>query len=366
MAAGGTTTHHHRRRTARRVSKGLVSLALNDRPGVNADTRARIRSAADDIGWRPNAAARSLTSRRTSALGLVVKRDPSIIETDPFFAAFIAGLEAVLSERGQVLVLSVVADADAEERSYRTLAGDGRVDGFIITDLRRADPRVALVAGLGSVAVTLGEPDVPSDFPAVRREYERGIDDLVRYLADLGHTRIAHVAGNDDMLHGQARRQQFERTAHALGVQASVAPTDFSPEAGAAATEALLGRARSSAPPRSSTATTPWPSRAWRSRSASASACRTTSRSPASTARRSAGTCTRPSPRSTTIRRSGDASSRPPSSTSSTARTPSTAHSPRRASSSGVPPGHRPEPGLTGSTTDPNAAPTKESACNAA
>ncbi|GAA3337956.1 LacI family DNA-binding transcriptional regulator [Curtobacterium pusillum] len=223
------------------VSKGLVSLALNDRPGVNADTRARIRSAADDIGWRPNAAARSLTSRRTSALGLVVTRDPSIIETDPFFAAFIAGLEAVLSERGQVLVLSVVPDADAEERTYRTLAGDGRVDGFIITDLRRADPRVALVAELGSVAVTLGEPDVPSPFPAVRREYEHGIDDLVHYLADLGHTRIAHVAGNDDMLHGHARREQFERTAEALGVRAVVTPTDFSPEAGASATEDLLG-----------------------------------------------------------------------------------------------------------------------------
>lgn len=225
------------------VSKGLVSLALNDRPGVNQATKERIQAAAAEIGWRPNPAARSLTSRRAYALGLVVKRDPRIIETDPFFAAFIAGLETVLADRGQVLVLSVVPDPASEERAYRSLAADGRVDGFILTDLLRDDRRIALLAELGVRGVTLGEPDVPTTLPAVRREYEHGIDELVRYLAGLGHERIAHVAGNEDMLHGRARREQFERVAAEVGVDGRVAPTDFSPEQGGEATRRLLALA---------------------------------------------------------------------------------------------------------------------------
>ncbi|MFZ7086527.1 LacI family DNA-binding transcriptional regulator [Curtobacterium sp. RRHDQ10] len=232
------------------VSKSLVSLALNDRPGVNAATRERIQQVADEIGWRPNPAARGLTSRRAYALGLVVRRDARTIEIDPFFAAFIAGLETVLADRGQVLVLSVVSDRAAEERAYRTLAGDGRVDGFILTDLLAADSRIDLVATLGVRAVTLGEPDVPTSFPAVRRDYAGGIAALVAYLAGLGHERIAHVAGADAMLHGHERRELFVAAAHDQGVDTIVVPTDFSPEQGAVATEQLLdlpGRERPTA-----------------------------------------------------------------------------------------------------------------------
>jgi DNA-binding LacI/PurR family transcriptional regulator len=222
------------------VSKGLVSLALNDRPGVNADTRLRIRRVAAEIGWRPNPAARGLTSRRAYALGLVVRRDPRILGVDPFFAGFIAGIETVLAARDQVLVLSVVPDTAAEERAYRTLVGDGRVDGFILTDLRDDDPRPGLVAGLGAAAVTLGDPVVRSPFPVVRRDYRAGINALVRSLADLGHAVVAHVAGDDGMLHGRERRELFVASAEAAGVRAVVLPTDFSPEQGAAATERLL------------------------------------------------------------------------------------------------------------------------------
>ncbi|KQO60031.1 LacI family DNA-binding transcriptional regulator [Curtobacterium sp. Leaf261] len=222
------------------VSKGLVSLALNDRPGVNAGTRERIQQIATDIGWRPNPAARGLTNRRAYALGLVVRRDPRIIETDPFFAAFIAGLETVLSDRGQVLVLSLVADQDAEERAYRTLAADARVDGFIVTDLLADDPRIDLITTLGVQAVTLGQPDVPTSFPAVLRDYAPGIAELVRYLVDLGHVRIAHVSGTDTMLHGHERRQLFVHAVRGEGAEPLVVPTDFSPEQGAAATTELL------------------------------------------------------------------------------------------------------------------------------
>ena len=222
------------------VSKSLVSLTLNDRPGVKTETRERILETARELGWTPHPGARGLTTRRAYALGLVLRREPRTIEVDPFFAGFIAGVEAVLSERGNVLVLTMVPDAAAEERAYERLASDKRVDGFLLTDLLAEEARIPLIERLGSYAVSLGEPLGGSPFPAVTRDYDQGIDELVAHLVGLGHRRIAHVSGDERMLHGRRRRERFERAAREAGLTPLIVPTDFSPEQGATATAALL------------------------------------------------------------------------------------------------------------------------------
>ncbi len=222
------------------VSKGLVSLALNGRRGVAPETRDRILETARELGWSPNPGARGLSTRRAYALGLILRRAPRTIEVDPFFASFIAGVETVLSERGQVLVLTVVADREAEERAYSRLVADKRVDGFLLTDLLDDDERIRLVEALGSQAVSLGEPTDASPFPVISRDYDEGIDALVAHLVGLGHRRIAHVSGDERMLHGRRRRERYELAMRAAGLEPRVVPTDFSPEQGAEATKALL------------------------------------------------------------------------------------------------------------------------------
>ncbi|WP_394770777.1 LacI family DNA-binding transcriptional regulator [Lacisediminihabitans sp.] len=223
------------------VSKGLVSFALNDRPGVAAETRDRILSVANALGWRPSVRARSLSTDRSFALGLVIARDPEIISSDPFFPAFIAGIEGALAPAGQALVVSMVSDEEAEVASYRQLAAHDRVDGVILTDLRRNDPRIALLEELRLKAVTLGHPDVESSFPAVAVDDGPGIHSAVEHLAELGHRRIAHVAGPSSMLHGDRRSQSFTNALRALGLASDlVVETDFSAAGGAEMTAALL------------------------------------------------------------------------------------------------------------------------------
>ncbi|GAA2071369.1 LacI family DNA-binding transcriptional regulator [Actinomadura alba] len=223
------------------VSKGTVSFALNGRPGVAAATRERILEAAEALNWRPNHRARSLSVSRAFALGLVIARDPSLLGSDPFFPTFIAGVETVLAERGQALVLQVAGGGQAETEGYRRLAQDGRVDGVFLTDLRRHDPRITLVDALGLPAVTLNRPDVPSPFPAVCLDDRPGIAAVVDHLVGLGHTRIAHVAGPDDFLHGHGRRKAFLDALAAQGLPAGrVEVSDFTASGGTAATRRLL------------------------------------------------------------------------------------------------------------------------------
>jgi DNA-binding LacI/PurR family transcriptional regulator len=225
------------------VSKGLVSLTLNGRPGVAPATRERINAAADALGWRPNLTARSLTNHRAYSLGLIVRRDPQTFEVDPFFAAFVAGVEEVLAPQGMVLVLSIVPNSTTEADTYRRLSADNRVDGFLITDLLDDDPRIDLVSGLGGSAVTLGKPDDRNPFPAITRDYDDGIRALMMHLHSLGHTRIAHVAGDERMQHARRRLERYAQIAEQLGIEATVESADFSPESGARATRRLLDRA---------------------------------------------------------------------------------------------------------------------------
>ncbi|MRG59163.1 LacI family DNA-binding transcriptional regulator [Agromyces sp. CFH 90414] len=223
------------------VSKGLVSFALNGRAGVSTETRDRILACADELGWTPSLRARSLSIDRSFALGLVIGRSPDVIAADPFFHAFIAGVESEFSTAGQVLVLAAVTPGRQEAVTYRGLASDRRVDGVILSDLRAGDERPALVAELGLAAVTLGRPDTDTPFPAVTIDDGAGIRTAVEHLVELGHRRIAHVAGPATMLHGHRRAEAFRAAMADAGLDgASVIETDFSANAGAEATRRLL------------------------------------------------------------------------------------------------------------------------------
>lgn len=223
------------------VSKGLVSFVFNDRPGVAPETRQRIVAAAAALGWRPSVRGRSLSTRRSYALGLVVRRDPQVIAADPFFPAFMSGVETALSGEAQVLVLSLVADEQSELQTYEGLTADRRVDGVFLTDLRRDDQRLPLLARLGLPAVAVGRPDVDTGLPVVSLDDGPGVAQSVDHLADLGHRRIAYVAGDLCMLHGLRRQDAFLTAMQRRGLDTHlVLATDFSAAQGAAATRVLL------------------------------------------------------------------------------------------------------------------------------
>lgn len=223
------------------VSKGLVSFALNDRPGVAPDTRRRILAVADDIGFRPSVQGRSLSTRQAYSVGLVIARDADLVAADPFYPPFLAGAERVLVPAGRTLTISLLGADRDEEAHYRALAADRRVDGVILGDLRPLDPRLRLLQELGLPAVTLGRTgDARS--PAVVVDDARGVEETVAHLTGLGHRRIAAVAGPRTLVHGARRADVFRRALAAAGLEpVAVVETDFTPDAAARATAALLG-----------------------------------------------------------------------------------------------------------------------------
>lgn len=221
------------------VSKGAVSFALNNRPGVAPETRRRILEVADRLGWTPSPRARALAVSRALAVGLVVARPPDIFRADAFFPSFISGLETVLSEHGHALLL-MVAEHD-DDQTYRTLAREGRVDGVFLTDLRVDDPRPALLAELGMPSVVVAPPQQGSELAPIGVDDAPGIRAAVEHLVGLGHTRIAHVSGPRTMVHAGSRRTAWVDALAAAGLPADhCVEGDFSARSGAEATHALL------------------------------------------------------------------------------------------------------------------------------
>jgi DNA-binding LacI/PurR family transcriptional regulator len=223
------------------VSKGAVSFALNGRPGVADATRARILRAADELGWRPSASARALSKQRALAIGLVLARPPAQIGNDPYFGQLLAGMEEVLAAQGYALVMSVVADRDAEVTTYERLASDQRIDGVVLTDPRADDPRYPLLAELGIPAVIVGDPVWSCPYPYIAADERPVVLQAVRHLIELGHRRIGHVSGPLNVAHAVVRDQAWRDAMADAGLQVSDSVDGaFSADGGTQATVRLL------------------------------------------------------------------------------------------------------------------------------
>jgi LacI family repressor for deo operon, udp, cdd, tsx, nupC, and nupG len=202
------------------VSAAAVSFAVNDRPGVSHETRARILAVARELGWRPSASARALTQARTRAIGLVLTRDPEQLEMDAFFVRFLSGIERALTGADYALLLQLVpGGAGAALGAYERLTAAGRVDGFLVADVESDDPRCALLAEAGMPVVIAGRPVGECPFPWVETRHDEGMAAPVAHLAGLGHTRISFLGGRAEYEHVQVRLARWRAALASAGVQ---------------------------------------------------------------------------------------------------------------------------------------------------
>ncbi|MEC4015411.1 LacI family DNA-binding transcriptional regulator [Streptomyces sp. H27-D2] len=231
------------------VSESAVSFALNDRPGVSAQTRARVRRVAEKLGWQANSAARALSGERAGSLGLVLARPAHTLGIESFFLQLVSGIQEVLATRRTALLFQVVEDLDAECEVYRRWWAERRVDGVLVVDPRTEDPRPELLVSLGLPAVVVGEPATAQGHPAgpaistVWADDSRAMARVLDHLYDLGHRRIVHVAGLPGLAHTARRISSLRAEAGRRGLgedQVRSVTTDYSDAEGAEATRRIL------------------------------------------------------------------------------------------------------------------------------
>lgn len=223
------------------VSISAVSFALNGRKGVSAQTRERVLRVADELGWAPSSAARSLMGARTDTIGLVLARESRTLGIESFYMQFIAGIESELSTRDNALLLQVVPDMETELATYKKWRATRRVDGIVMVDPRIDDPRIAMLSEADALpAVVVGDTSLAGGLPSVWTDDDAATRESLRYLHAIGHRRIARVAGVEEFGHTHIRDLAFRDEAATLGIAGTTVRTDYMPESGSLVTRRLL------------------------------------------------------------------------------------------------------------------------------
>ncbi|HUA04557.1 MAG TPA: LacI family DNA-binding transcriptional regulator [Solirubrobacteraceae bacterium] len=219
------------------VSRALVSLVMRERPNVSEERRRRVLDAASRLGYRPNAMARSLASRRTKTVGVILDD-----LRNPFFAEIAGGVEELASEAGYQLLLAAGGRSSRRERAALGALLEHRVGGLILVSPRMPAGDIAAAAAEAPlVMVGRGLRNVDADVVLINEGHGTGL--VLDHLIDLGHERIAHVDGGSGA-GGPQRRSAYLRgmRVHGLGRHSLVIPGDFTEEAGVNAADELLAQ----------------------------------------------------------------------------------------------------------------------------
>jgi len=194
------------------VSKSVVSLVLRGTGYVSAAKRDAVAVAVRELGYRANAAARTLTEARSHTVGVVLND-----LRNPWFVDAVDGLNAVLNDHGLQMLLG---DHRLDSRGGSSLLGkllEMHVDGLILVGTL---PETAdLIAAVSHVpTVVLGAPHAPHpSADIVTGDNEVGAGLAVQHLVDLGHRRIAHIGAGPSPV-GRARRAGYEGAMIANGL----------------------------------------------------------------------------------------------------------------------------------------------------
>ena len=223
------------------MSKSLVSLVFADPAAVSDERRRRVLAAAEELGFRPNQAARSLAAATGGFVGIVVAD-----LRNPVFADIVDAARAALLDRGAVALVTTVAHpreaAFGPTRSRGPdLFGDLRPSGLLLAG---SVPDAPLVAGSAPGRPLVLASAVADGLPGastVRSDDVAGMRLLVDHLVRRGHRDIAHVGGKGGP-EARLRAAAYVRAmqAHGLGARTRVVACDYSPGSGRAATERLL------------------------------------------------------------------------------------------------------------------------------
>lgn len=224
------------------VSRSTASRAINGGLRVSLEAQTAVDAAVAQLGFTPNRAARSLVTRRSDSVALVIPEPDELLLTDPFFAGTLNGLSAALSSTDlQLMLLIVRPGGNARTRLYLR---NGHVDGAIVVSHHQDDLLVRALGDTGLPHVFVGRTlDSSREVRYVDLDNTLGGRLATEHLVRSGRRRIATIAGPQDMAVGLDRLTGWRQVVREAGLpDDAVTVGDFTAAGGATAAAELLDR----------------------------------------------------------------------------------------------------------------------------
>jgi len=198
------------------VSQATVSRVLAGDERVEPDIRGRVMMVVRDHNYKPDVRARSLRSKRTNLIGLVLKREAGGLEGDPFFSMFVAAILDHLAGTPFHLCVDVAPSRTSQEHVYDELLRSRRVDGLILVESETRDERAARLMQDDFPFVIVGRPHDPR-LLSVDNDNVLAGETVTNHLLDEGYQRVGFLAGPDDLTVSNDRVEGYRRAVEARG-----------------------------------------------------------------------------------------------------------------------------------------------------
>lgn len=231
------------------VSRTTVSFVLNDVPhmGISEETRERVLGAARQLGYVPNAAARSLVSGATRTVAIVTPHSEHL-KVDAFIPRMLAGVNDTCHAHGYKVIFEPIIDTGRTGGGFIEMVDSRRVDGLIAINTPRIDDiHLARLASEGFPLVVFGSQLIEhTNIYSIDVDMREASRVATRHLLSLGHRKVAYLGFASDEYHGVTERLYGYRDAmreYGLGSEFErIGFADFSAQSGFDAMEAMLDR----------------------------------------------------------------------------------------------------------------------------
>lgn len=190
------------------VSRSSVSRVLNDHPNVSPEMREQVQKVIAETGYQPHPIARSLSSRRSNIIGLVIPLTIPSLFDDPFFPHLIQGVSQGCNAKDYALSLFLFHSREEERKLSRRLSRGELLDGVIVTATRIGAPLIPQLLESQVPLVVQGRHADPR-VNYVDVDNVTGATMAVTHLVRLGYQRIATIAGPPDNSAAQDRKQGY-------------------------------------------------------------------------------------------------------------------------------------------------------------
>ena len=224
------------------VSRATVSRVVNGSPRVSQDVRLTVQAAIERLGYTPNRAARSLVTKRSDSVAVVIAQPTGQVFADPFFPRLLRGISSALTASDRQLIV-MMPESPADERRVGDYLSAGHVDGALLVSLHENDTLPARLTGAGVPIVVVGRPPHGSSVSFVDADNRQGANSAVTHLIASGRRVIATITGPLDTAPGIDRLQGY-RDALIEGGMALDATLEamggFTPDGSVAAMQRLL------------------------------------------------------------------------------------------------------------------------------
>ncbi|MCS7010549.1 MAG: LacI family transcriptional regulator [Anaerolineales bacterium] len=226
------------------VSRSTVSRVLNNHPSVREEVRQRVLAAIEASGYQPHAAARTLASKRSFTIGLILPQSVSFFFTDPYYPHLIKGIAQACNQHDYTLALFLVGTREEEEKIFPRISGKGFLDGVLIQSGHHGDQWIiGRMLDIKMPVVVCGRPFRSDNVSYIDVDNIRAAHQAVSHLIRLGRQRIATITGPFASTVGLDRLEGYKKALQERGLPIQenlIVEGDFTEEGGYYAMQRLL------------------------------------------------------------------------------------------------------------------------------